>query len=190
MILYELLWRCYEKLLRHSNHNILQVSMTLPWKAASSFKSQYILQASLTLPWKAALALPSPHPASFFVLFPKPDNGNHDGSGNEFKAAQEVEGCAERQHAWRWKRARCCSRTSVCVGLFRVEAIITIWNHNLVIMIIFFVYIYITFKQIELESPNCSGFEENLKSHHIGVLIIDQRKDLPPGMGSRLVRIG
>ena len=59
-------------------------------------------------------------------------------------------------------------------GLFRVEAIITIWNHDWVIMIMFFVYMYITSKRIEQESPNCSGFEENFKSHHIGVLIIDQ----------------
>ena len=49
-------------------------------------------------------------------------------------------------------------------GLLWVEAIITIWNHDLVIMIKYFVYIYMTSKRIELERPGCSGFEDYLKS--------------------------
>ena len=38
-------------------------------------------------------------------------------------------------------------------GLFRAEAIITILNHDLVIMIMTCVYIYMTSERFELESP-------------------------------------
>ena len=74
------------------------------------------------------------------------------------------ESCWGRRSLWYTELFGCANMRSLLLGLFRVEAIITIWNHDLVIMIMYWVYIYITSKWIEVESPGCSGFEENLKS--------------------------